>query len=397
MISITISEPEEIDGGLLYGKYIIYKVITEPFGWNVKRRYSDFDWLRQLLIKFYPGFNIPPLPKKNSSSRRFETDFVIKRMKFLELFINKVIENESFKANEFIYAFLNYTDRNKFEAKMKEFSSITTSNYVEDYKTLDGKAIISLDEGNEKYFRNIAKFFNLQETVLRKLNGNLKLFYNHLNNAIKALGDAEQNFEVLHLLNTKVLMKANITKTYGELNLFFKNWRKILIKQNILVKNQIKDFFKFINLEGQAYSDLIIRRQDLKIKYNEDFGALNYKKDKIFNLKDPNKFELDPNNQNVDINRMLNDKKYAFENLCYQETKELQSLSYQLGYANKMNIYELKKLIKDYDKRFILNLKKFDEEFYPTINDLLGTWTNLEIFVRSAYSQQQMENKSETK
>ena len=391
MISITISEPEEIDGGLIYGKYIVYKVITDPFGWNVQRRYSDFDWLRQLLIKFYPGFNIPPLPKKNASSKRFETDFVIKRMKFLELFINKVMENESFKANEFIYAFLNYTDRNKFEAKMKEFSSITTSNYVEDYKTLDGKAIISLDEGNEKYFRNIAKFFNLQETVLRKLNGNLKLFYNHLNNAIKALGDAEQNFEVLHLLNTKVLMKANITKTYEELSLFLKNWKKILIKQNILVKNQIKDFFKFINLEGQAYSNLIIRRQDLKIKYNEDLGALNYKKDKIFNSKDPNKFELDPNDQNIDINRMLNDKKYAFENICYQESKELQGLSYQLGYANKMNIYELKKLIKDYDKRFISNLKKFDEEFYPTINDLLGTWTNLEVFVRSAYDQQQME------
>ena len=394
MISITISEPEEMDGGIIYGKYIIYKVITDPFGWNVKRRYSDFDWLRQLLIKFYPGFNIPPLPKKNSSSRRFETDFIIKRMKFLELFINKVIENESFKANEFIYAFLNYDDRNKFEAKMKEFSSMTLSNYVEDYKTLDGKAIISLDEGNEKYFRNIAKFFSLQETVLRKLNGNLKLFYNHLNDAIKSLADVEQNFEVLHLLNTKVLMKENITKSYEELSLFLKNWKKILIKQNILVKNQIKDFFKFINLEGQAYSNLIIRRQDLKMKYIEDLGNLNYKKDRIFNAKDPNKFELNPNDKTIDINKLLNDKKYAFENICYQESKELQGLSYQLGYANKMNIYELKKLIKDYDKRFISNLKKFGEEFHPTINDLLGTWTNLEVFVQSAYAQQQMDSLS---
>ena len=41
----------------------------------------------------------------------------------------------------------------------------------------------------------------------------------------------------------------------------------------------------------------------------------------------------------------------------------ISSLSYQLGYANKMNIYELIKLINDYDKRFISNLKKFDEEF----------------------------------
>ena len=391
MISVTISEPTEMDGGLIYGKYIVYKVITDPFGWNVQRRYSDFDWLRQLLIKFYPGFNIPPLPKKNASSRRFETDFVMKRMKFLELFINNVIENESFKANEFIVAFLSYEDRNKYEAKMKEFSSVTPSNYVEDYKTLDGKAIISLDNGNEKYFRNIWKFFNLQESVLTKLNGNLKLFYNHIIEATNALSDAEQNFEVLHLLNTKVLMKENITRTYEELHLFLQNWRKILIKQNILVKNQIKDFFKYINLEGKSYSYLIERRQDLKVKYMEELGRLNLKKDRLFNAKDISKFELDPNDKNIDNIKLLNDKKYAFDKMCYQETRLLDSLSNQLGYANKMNIFELKKMIKNYDKRYIMNLNKFDQEFCPTINDLLGTWTNLELFVRSAFAQYQME------
>ena len=48
-------------------------------------------------------------------------------------------------------------------------------------------------------------------------------------------------------------------------------------------------------------------------------------------------------------------------------------------------------MIKNYDKRYIMNLNKFDQEFCPTINDLLGTWTNLELFVRSAFAQYQME------
>ena len=77
--------------------------------------------------------------------------------------------------------------------------------------------------------------------------------------------------------------------------------------------------------------------------------------------------------------------------MCYQETRLLDSLSNQLCYANKMNIFELKKMIKNYDKRYIMNLNKFDQEFCPTINDLLGTWTNLELFVRSAFAQYQME------
>ena len=161
-ITIQITSPKEMDKGVFGQSYTVYDVITLPFNWTVQRRYSDFDTLRKLLIKFYPGFNVPPLPNKKMGNKRFDKDFIKKRMKFLELFINGVIENESFKANEFIYSFLSYEDRNKFDAKMKEYSSITPSEYVEDYKTLDGKAIISHDEGNEKYFININKYFNFQ-------------------------------------------------------------------------------------------------------------------------------------------------------------------------------------------------------------------------------------------
>ena len=30
------------------------------------------------------------------------------------------------------------------------------------------------------------------------------------------------------------------------------------------------------------------------------------------------------------------------------------------------------------------NIKTFDAEFYPTINDMVGTWSNMETFVMSA-------------
>ena len=109
-------------------------------------------------------------------NRRFDSDFIAKRMKFLELFINSVVENETYKASEALVCFLSYTDRGKFETKMKEYNSFQPSNYVEEYKTLDGKAIISHDEGNEKYFTNISKYFRLQSQLLSKLNFNIKLF-----------------------------------------------------------------------------------------------------------------------------------------------------------------------------------------------------------------------------
>jgi sorting nexin-7/30/sorting nexin-8 len=98
-ISITVKNPKEMDGGIFGKNYILYEVQTEPLGWVVTRRYSDFDTLRFLLAKYFPSYNIPPLPNKKMTNRRFEPDFILKRMKFLNLFINNVVQSEDFKAS----------------------------------------------------------------------------------------------------------------------------------------------------------------------------------------------------------------------------------------------------------------------------------------------------------
>lgn len=62
--SASISDPETVSGGLFSQKFTVFAVATSPLGWNVKRRYSDFLWLRQQLMAMYPGYYIPPLPEK---------------------------------------------------------------------------------------------------------------------------------------------------------------------------------------------------------------------------------------------------------------------------------------------------------------------------------------------
>ena len=381
---ITVKNPKEMEGGVFGKNYVLYEVQTDPLNWTVLRRYSDFDWLRKLISKHFPSFYVPPLPNKKMGNRRLEQSFIVKRMKFLNLFINNLVQSESFKASEILMSFLSYEDRGKFESKFKEYQTQQPSAYVEEYKTLDGKVTISHDEKNEKYFTNINKYFRLQGQILDRLNFSLKTFYHNMNAVNESLQDVTKNFEILHVLNTRVLMKQTITKSYEELSCFFKNYRKILIKQNDMVKNHMKDFFKFINWEGKAYGELIERREELKAKYVAESGKLTAKKEKIYATGDITKFELGTNEKNVDKDRVLHDKPYAFEHMCQKDTRELEKLYNQLGYANKMNMRELKKLIKEYCGRYVDNVKKFDEEFYPSINDLVGTWSNMETFVMSA-------------
>lgn len=385
-LEVKVQNPKEMEKGVLANSYILYEVLTMPLNKAVTRRYSDFDWLRRTLVKMNPGFNVPPLPNKKMGNRRFDTDFIAKRMKFLNLFINSVVEIEEFKSCDALVCFLTYEDRGKFEQKMKELTSFQPSNYVEEYKTLDGNATISHDEGNEKYFTNISKYFRLQTQLLDKLNFNIKQFYRSMNEAADALADVQKNFEILYILNSRVLMKPVITNTYEELGFFFKNWKKIIIKQNELVKSKVKEFFKFINLEGKAYSELIANRETLNQKYSEENRRVNAKKEKIFATGDINKFEISPDDKNVDKQKLISDKEYSFQHICYKDSQAVKLLYNQLGYVNKMNIRELKKMIRVYCERFMKNFTDFDGSFYCTINDLIASWTNMETFLRTTES-----------
>jgi len=61
---------------------------------------------------------IPPIPAKKIGRRRFEEDYVIKRMLFLENFLQNIANVEDFKATTLLLCFLTEKERNKFDAKM---------------------------------------------------------------------------------------------------------------------------------------------------------------------------------------------------------------------------------------------------------------------------------------
>ena len=74
-------------------------------------------------------------------NRRFDQDFIVKRIKFLNLFINNLVQSESFKSSEILVSFLSYEERGKFDSKFKEYTTQQPSAYVEEYKILMEKLL----------------------------------------------------------------------------------------------------------------------------------------------------------------------------------------------------------------------------------------------------------------
>lgn len=72
-------------------KYVLYKISGQdaegPF--EIFRRYSDFDKLREALVNKWPACFIPPLPPKKATGN-MEASFIEERRRYLDSFMNRL-------------------------------------------------------------------------------------------------------------------------------------------------------------------------------------------------------------------------------------------------------------------------------------------------------------------
>jgi hypothetical protein len=382
-IKVVIQNPKPVEMGFFSSNYIVYEIqtniVSDKINWLVNRRYSDFINLRTVLQNQFPNNLIPPLPGKKMGGRRFELDFVSKRMHFLNEFLNNVVMIEEFKASDILIAFLSMADRTQFEYKMKEANNPPPPPlYIEDIKTLSGKVKIFIDNNlDEQYFGNVQNYFKLQNQLLEKLNEDLKFFYKMMNAAVTNLENVQKDFEFLHLLNSQVHMKEDIVKSYEQFGFFFKNWKNVIFNQNDVIRRRVKDFFKYVRMEGEAYLELFTKREEIQNKFLSDSKKLQAKKDKLWAQMDISKWEILEDFGRIDRVLLVRDKIYGCSKMCTTETNNLNNLEKKLGYVNKCSIDELKKLVNKYKNTFVDNIKVFSGDLYPIINDELNVWTKM--------------------
>ena len=386
-IKSEMKNPKSIEAGFFSNSYILYDIETTidvNTKWIVQRRYSDFIWLRESLVKFFPRDMVAPLPGKKIGGRRFEIDFVNKRMNNLNKFLDIILKNETFKTSDALISFLSIVDRARFEAKKKEINSYIVPSGLEGIKTLTGKILISEDDfSNEKYLMNINNYFNLQNQIYDKLNEDISAFYKSIISCVENLAGVQKDFELLHLLNARVSMKKEILKSFEMFGIFFKNWKRVLYNQGDIIKKNVKQFFKYVNMEGNAYSELTTSRLIIKEKFESENKKLLNKKEKLWESNDISKWEIEEDFSKIDRVYLLRDKQYAFSKMCTSESRIVNNLGILLRYANKKNLDELKKLIGNYQERFINNVKLFANSFYPTLNDALNVWTEVAATVKA--------------
>lgn len=119
-VKIELSKPEKKEGGFFSKAYMTYLISTLPVQYKVRRRYSDFTWLRTALQNLFPANLIPPMPKKNKFSQdQFAEAFVQKRLRGLEKFLNYLSKDPIIKSSKLYFDFLYIGAETDFNSKKK--------------------------------------------------------------------------------------------------------------------------------------------------------------------------------------------------------------------------------------------------------------------------------------
>lgn len=144
---IEVSDPQRKSTGGLFGigavSFLLFKITTFDFKWEVRRRYSDFQWLRAVICKFYPTYVVPPIPKKNAK-KRTQRDLE-KRMRILTYFLNDIALIPEIFQSKYVTGFLNMTNESQFEDLKKEGTNKEVFETITSLETTSGTVDLKLN------------------------------------------------------------------------------------------------------------------------------------------------------------------------------------------------------------------------------------------------------------
>ncbi|ORX60146.1 hypothetical protein BCR36DRAFT_316619 [Piromyces finnis] len=205
---ITITDALKITD-MSGSSFIVYVIRTSEPEKNstlleVRRRYSEFASLRNLLHQYYPSLIIPPIPEKHSLTEyamkqgkaKDNPKIIEKRKRMLQVFLNRLGKHPVFASLHIFHVFLEPGNWLEYENKLSKVS-IPIS-------------LTSFDVSEELQYKSIQK--NVREfmkciSILSKAHHNLMNLYQSLSHSYSSLG-ASYNGWSLHEVGLSPVLEA---------------------------------------------------------------------------------------------------------------------------------------------------------------------------------------------
>ena len=187
----------------------------------------------------------------------------------------------------------------------------------------------------------------------------------------QSVEEVQKKWDVLFLNSTKFFEDIRISNTYEKMGKLFANWSISLRKQNILIFENVREYFKYIKNNFRDMRVNINNVENVKNEYYKYERSLIYKKEDLFKKGDITKWELDPQDK-TKANSLIDDKLSALFKMCAKDTDKCIQKKIYYGYY-------LNQIIEEYERIRNFNGKSYKENqinFCSKLTEILSEFHN---------------------
>jgi hypothetical protein len=203
-LEILLTDHEIVQTGLLSSNYVAYFIVTKPLGWCVKRRFSDFIWLREILGKMFPSFCLPPQPPKKATGR-LQDSTIIKRQRYLQKFMDAISRLPILLRCSIVVDFLREDQEKQFSKLKDKASKLSGPTKLQNYPSVDGLLICD-PKPESDYLRKVREYLANSENLEKRLKRESEKLIEKLREASEAVHIYGETIKQLMALQDSIPM-----------------------------------------------------------------------------------------------------------------------------------------------------------------------------------------------
>ena len=362
-INILISEPKIAKEGTLIVKPIYsYRVQCTELKSDVRRTYSDFEWLKNQLNIRYPLRLVPVIVKdvivkqvgknlKNENDENFE----LRKIRYLNRFIESILKKKILCGSPIFYEFL-VLDTIKF-AKYRtvlDKKPYTLETNLSNLITTKGEVKCKLEKTTVNDTEYLYPKTYCISDIYNKIITNIDEALIDFNNLYQKLRNIGSLFKSLtqSIDKYKFHNKEEILASYNSFKDTFEKWSVNVYDQCLYFNANIRENLNYMSIELEEFNNSFKLYRDYRYEYEEFTEMINKEKGDLIDAhieielkKEENKTkkrsEIKYNQKGLD--EVFHDKNM----LLFEEKKRL---------STTMNY-----MIKDYEKLFLTQARKLKE------------------------------------
>ena len=358
-ITIKISEENLVKKNLFFSKFTC-KIECPELESSVIRTLDDIEWLKNQLNDKYPMVFVPPFPDKKCLG---DVQMI---SRYVQRFFDMILRRKILRTSSVLQGFLTLDEKSLESYKKTSNENVfKLSKTMDNYKT--NKESLKFDFEKEqitlpdKYIKKMEPTRTLYSNLFSTISQIAADFYN-LNKHMKDMSDICGKL----YKSAKDTDQPEVTKkVFENLKGIFNSLSTSYLKQADFFDKDFKEVFHFANMELNEMNFIYNKFNKKKSEY-ESLG-LNYlnKREKLFNDKKYNKWELTKEDE-AKLDSFKDNKEEAFKYICKEMGENVETLKLQVGcFCNIImkQFSHINKYIGEQLKAYFETIKEKNKEF----------------------------------